>query len=71
MLYIEVMRMATQAQTRATTKYIKNHTRQYVVRFHNEREADMIEWLAETGNVTQTIKRLIREEMDREKAEEL
>ena len=59
--------MASKAQSKAMTQYIKRHMRQYVVRFQNEREADMIEWLDASGNVTQTIKRLIREEMEREK----
>lgn len=59
--------MVTPAQSKATTQYIKRHLRQYIVRFHNEKEADMIEWLDNTGNVTQTIKSLIRDEMEREK----
>ena len=59
--------MVSKAQSKATTQYIKKHMRQYVVRFQNEAEADMIEWLDALGNVTQTIKRLIREEMEREK----
>lgn len=58
--------MATKAaQTKATTKYIKNHMRSFTIRFHNEREADEIAWLESQENVTATLKRLIREEMDK------
>ena len=63
--------MGSKAQTKAVTEYIKRHMRQYVIRFQNEQEADMIAWLDASGNVTQTIKRLIRAEMEREQAEKV
>lgn len=63
--------MVNQSNSRAVTKYIKTHMRQYIVRFQNEAEADMIEWLDSTGNVTQTIKRLIRAEMEKESRKEV
>lgn len=63
--------MVSKAQSRATTQYIKQHMRQYVVRFQNEQEADMIAWLDASGNVTQTIKRLVRAEMEQEKSKKV
>ena len=57
--------MVTQAQSRATTKYVKTHMRQFVLRCHNERDADVISWLEGTGNVNGTLKRLVREEIAR------
>lgn len=55
--------MATSAQTRATTKYIKEHTRSYTIRCNNETEADVIEFLNGKDNVTAYIKDLIRRDM--------
>lgn len=55
--------MASPAQVRATTKYIKEHTRRFVVQCNNERDADIIGWLSEKGNVNGYIKDLIRKDM--------
>ena len=55
------------AQTAAVTKYIKNNMRQFVLRFHKEREADEIAFLESKDNVTQYIKKLIREDMKKSK----
>lgn len=41
--------------------------RQYVVRFNNEREGKEIAFLDAQDNVTALIKRLVREEMDRQR----
>lgn len=58
--------MATAAQVRATTKYIKEHTKRYVVQCHNEKDADIIEFLARQGNVNAFLKALVREKMAEE-----
>lgn len=58
--------MATAAQTKATTKYIKTHMRQFVVRCNKEGDRDVIDYLEGCGNVTAEVKRLIREELARE-----
>lgn len=55
--------MATPAQVKATTKYIKTHMRQFIIRCNNESDADVIEYLEECGNVTAEIKRLVREQI--------
>ncbi len=57
--------MATQAQIDASTKYIRNHTRQFVVRCNNVKDADVIEYLESSGNITEEIKRLVREEISK------
>lgn len=57
--------MATSAQSKATTKYIKTHMRQFVIRCHNERDADVIEYLEGCGNIQGEVKRLVREEIKR------
>ncbi len=53
--------MATKAQVNATTKYIKEHMRQFVVRCNKEADADVIEYLEGCGNITEEVKRLVRE----------
>lgn len=57
--------MVTSAQVKATTKYIKNHTRTFVCRCNNETDADVIKYLENCGNVNAEIKRLIRKEIQR------
>ena len=58
--------MATAAQVRATTKYIKEHTRSYTIRCNNETDADIIEFLGAKDNVTAYIKGLIKREIANE-----
>lgn len=57
--------MPTSAQVKATTKYIKTHMRQFVLRCSNERDADVIAYLEGCGNVNAELKRLVREELER------
>ena len=56
--------MATPAQVKATTNYIKKHMRQFVVRCNNESDRDVIEYLEGCGNVTAEVKRLVRKEIE-------
>lgn len=55
----------TDAQIRASVKYVKNHMRQFVLRCHNERDVDVIEYLEGCGNIQGELKRLVREEIAR------
>ena len=57
--------MTTPAQVAATTKYIKNKMRRFTIQFHKENEADVIDHLERQENVTQYIKRLIRNDMEK------
>lgn len=57
------------AQVKATTNYIKNHTRRFTIQCHNEKDADVITYLESCGNVNALVKRLIREEIKRESAD--
>lgn len=57
--------MASPAQTKATTKYIKEHTRTYVMRCNIEKDADLIAHLSEQPNVAGYLKRLVREDMQK------
>ncbi len=56
--------MTSSAQSKATTKYIKEKQTTFVFRCHNERDADMIEYLRSQGNVSGFIKGLVREKME-------
>lgn len=53
--------MVSSAQVKATTQYIKNHTKRYVVQCNNEKDADIIEHLKGVDNVNGYIKQLIRD----------
>lgn len=64
-LYGKGNRMSSSAQTKAVTKYIKTHMRQFVCRCNNEKDGDVIEYLEGCGNVNAEIKRLVREEIKR------
>lgn len=55
--------MATPAQVKATTKYIKEKQTTFTFRCHNEKDADMIEFIKSQGNVSGFLKRLVREKM--------
>ena len=55
--------MATAAQTKATTKYIKEKQTTFVFRCDNENDADMIAFLKSQPNVAGFIKGLVREKM--------
>ena len=57
--------MATAAQVKATTKYIKEHTRRYVVQCNNDTDADIIEFMEGVTNRNQFVKDLIRAEISR------
>ena len=54
----------TEAQKRATAKYLKNNVKRAVVAFYPA-EADLWEWLEQRPNKAGYIKRLIREDMER------
>lgn len=55
--------MATSAQTKATTKYIKERQTTFTFRCHNEKDADLIEFLRSQGNVSGYLKKIVREKM--------
>ncbi len=56
--------MATsQAQSRATNKYIKNHTRRFTLQCNKDTEADIIEYLESADNYNQLLKEMIREKI--------
>lgn len=56
--------MATsQAQLRATNKYIKNHTRRFTLQCNKDTEADIIEYLESADNYNQLLKEMIREKI--------
>lgn len=55
--------MVSPAQVKATTKYIREKTRRYVVQCNRQYDADVIDWLESKPNVAGYIKELIREDM--------
>lgn len=55
--------MATAAQVKATTKYIKNNTRRFTLQCNIESDADVIEFLDGADNYTKLLKDLIRREI--------
>ena len=48
----------------AHTKYVKTHLKRFEVRFNNEKEKDVIEYILSKGNVQGYIKELIRKDME-------
>ena len=58
------MMAQTEAQKRATAKYVKDKTRQFLVRFFPA-DADLWEHLQRQPRKAEYIKRLIREDMGR------
>lgn len=57
--------MATSAQVKATSKYIKEHTRRYTLQCNKETDADIIEFLDGAPNYTKLLKELIRKEISK------
>ncbi len=55
--------MASTAQVKATTKYIKERQTTFTFRCHNVKDADMIEFLRSRGNVSGYLKGIIRKDM--------
>lgn len=55
--------MASEAQKRAIRKYQKENLKQVSLKLHKEKDADIIKWLEGVGNVSEYIKKLIRDEM--------
>lgn len=55
--------MASPAQIKASTRYIQNHMRQFVIRCNNERDKDVIDYLESCDNITEEVKRLVREKI--------
>lgn len=53
------------AQSKATTKYQKEHTKAFVFRCNIEGDADLIEHLAKVDNVAGYLKDLVRKDMQR------
>jgi hypothetical protein len=56
--------MATKAQSRASAKYDKAHTKGIYLKLNLETDKDIIEYLEEVENVQGYIKTLIRKDMD-------
>ena len=56
----------SEAQKRATAKYIKNNVKRVAVAFYPS-EADLLEWVASKPNKAGYIKELIRADMERSK----
>lgn len=52
--------MATKAQSRASAKYDKNHTKGIYLKLNKETDANIIDYLKEVDNVQGYIKNLIR-----------
>lgn len=57
--------MVSAAQVKATTKYIKEKTRRYVVQCNRQYDADIIEFLEGKPNVAGYIKELIRKDIQK------
>lgn len=55
----------TEAQRRASAKYVRDHVRQKVVAFYPA-DSDLLEFAETRGAFATYVKRLIREDMERE-----
>ena len=58
----------TEAQKRATAKYVKANVKQVAIKL-GPPDRDILEWLDSQPNKAGYIKRLIREDMERRRAE--
>ena len=56
--------MATEAQRRATERYVKSNVKQVAIKL-GPPDRDLLEWLDSQPNKAGYIKRLIREDMER------
>lgn len=56
----------TEAQRRASAKYVRNHVRQKVVAFYPA-DAELLSFADTRGAFATYVKRLIREDMERER----
>ena len=58
--------MATEASLRARAKYDKRMTKQVILKLNTRTDADILSWLEHKGNKQGYLKRLIREDIERE-----
>ena len=56
----------TEAQYRAQKKYDSTHTKQFQMKLHLVNDADILEWLERQESKQGSIKRLIREAIEKE-----
>ena len=61
--------MATEALKRAVRKYDSTNTTQFHLKLNNKTDADIIKILKESENAQGYIKRLIREDMNRNRSQ--
>lgn len=60
------MASTAQARSRATTKYIKSHTRRWTIQCNNDTDADVIAYLeGYEGSVNALVKQLVRQHIAR------
>lgn len=57
------MGKTSQAQLKAVKKYDKQHTTTVLIKLNNNTDADLIEYLEQSGNKQGTIKAALREYM--------
>ena len=57
------MAKTSQAQLNAIMKYDKQHTTTFLIKLNNNTDADLIEYLEQSGNKQGTIKAALREYM--------
>ena len=61
--------MSTEAQKRAVLKYDSVNTTQLHFKLNNKTDADILAWLGSLDNVQGYIKRLIRDDIDRNRSQ--
>lgn len=57
--------MVSAARSKATTNYIKNHTHRYIMQCHNEKDADIIEFMDTVENRNEFMKQAIRAKINK------
>ena len=50
-------------------QYNKEHYRQIIIRLNNETDKDLIEWLSSQSNLAGYIKKIAREDMEKQKSQ--
>lgn len=58
--------IAKEKQSKSVNKHVKEHYKRLELRFHNERQKDIIEHLEQQENKQQYITSLIKKDMEKE-----
>lgn len=62
--------MKSDKQKAYDAKYLKENTRQFMLKVSRIHDPDMVDWLESKGNINQYLKQLIKEDMQKQQSRE-